>query len=99
LDDLRPASDKGVVRACHRMRQLHRANVSRRIPRNIRWNAVELIEAMCSRQALRCAAQMPLAKDGGGIPGTLEKLAHREGAGRKRIGEPLDGDQRKAATD
>jgi hypothetical protein len=64
LNDLRPLRQEDIGRRVHRVRQRERVDVGCRIPREFGRDAIELIEAVRCRQALRFGAQVPLAEDG-----------------------------------
>ena len=49
------------------MGEFDRVDVGRRVPGNVRRDAVELVEAVRGRQALRLGPEMPLAEDRGGV--------------------------------
>ena len=69
------------------------------VPRGVRRDAIELIEAVRSRLALRVFAEMPLAEDGGRVARVLEQLPHRVGFARERVGAARQGDERKSIAD
>ena len=66
----------------HDQRDRHRI-----VPRGVRRNAIELVEAVRGWQALRVfadvAAEVPLAEDRGRVAGVLEQLPHGVGAARE----------------
>src|SRR5450631_388341 len=72
LEDLRPLLQKHVVWRGDRMRELDGGGVHGRVPGFIRWDAIELVEAMRRRQALRIFAEVPLAKERRGVACALE---------------------------
>ena len=99
LDDLRPLRQQLVGRRVHRVRQRDRVDVGRRVPGDVGRNAIELIEAVRRRQALRFDAEVPLAEDGRGIAGVLEQLTHRDRAFGQRALAAGHDDQRQAVAD
>ena len=99
LDDLRPLRQQLIGRRVHRVRQLDRVDVGGRVPGDVGRNAVELVEAVRCRQALRFDAEVPLAEDRRGIACALEQLAHRERTLRQRAGAAGHDDQRQAVAD
>ena len=95
FDDLRPLREQLLGRRVHRVRQHGRVDVGRRVPGDVGRNAVELVEAVRRRQALRLDAEVPLAEDRRRIAGALEQLAHRDRALRQRVLAAGHDDQRK----
>ena len=85
LDDLRTLRQELGGRRRDRVRQLDRADVGRRVPGDVRRNAVELVEAVRRRQALRVDAEVPLPEDCRGVAGILEQLTHRVRLGGQRV--------------
>ena len=54
-----------------------RVDVCRCVPGDVGWNAIELVEPVRRRQALRLRTEMPLSEDRRGVTGILEQLTHR----------------------
>ena len=99
LDDLRTLRQELCGRRRDRVRQLDRADVGRRVPGDVRRNAVELVEAVRRRQALRINAEVPLSEDCRGVTGILEQLTHRVRLGGERVARAREDDQRQAVAD
>ena len=81
------------------VRQHDLRHVRRGVPRGVRRDAIELIETVCTRQALRLYTEVPLAEDGRRVARVLEQLPHRVGVARKRIGRAWYGGKRQPIAD
>ena len=98
LDHLRPLRQQFVGRRIHRMGELDRVDVGRRIPGDVGRNAVELLEAVRSRQALRLTAEMPLSEYRRGVAEPWNISPMVKPAPRACFGA-WNEDQRKAVAD
>ena len=99
LVEMRPLFTKLAERLVGRVRERCRAGESRTVPREVGRKAVELVESVGRRQALRSDAQVPFAIDGRRIAGVLEQLPHRERLARERVRGTGQDDQRQAVAD
>ena len=59
------------------MRELDRVDVGRRVPGDVGWNTIELVEAVRGRQTLWFDPKVPLAEDRRRIAGALEQVARQ----------------------
>ena len=99
FDDLRSLGEQHCIRRLNRVRERDRVHICSRVPGHIGRDAIELVEAVRGRQALRIRSEVPLAKDRRGITKPVEHVPHRVGVGRERGVAAGDDDQRQAVAD
>jgi hypothetical protein len=96
LNDMRTLGEQRFRRRVYGVGEGDGVRVGRRVPRGAGRYAVEFVKAMCSRQALRIAAQVPLAENCGRVAKPMEHVTHRESFRRERAVAAADDDERKS---